>query len=542
MVAFFVLSFTLAGTPRKSNLAGQARAMLGAELSGVPARAQLRMKVRRGDRVIAYVGAPEKLFVGDAVVAAGYHRWTDEKAARFSDWLGYDHGFTLRDVHVWSRPVPLMSVWPQTNAAGTNPRALFLGGIVALSPSDGRTILLAGANPGHEDPEGDIGRAPLVSATPPPSSAVSRQRHQVSAPNLGAPSAAAARTLVVAASSRPSDEGVGVPDVIAHADWGTAIAKRIVATAELEADGGYVAHQARIVAQADSLLERMRVASVPGTALLGFDFPIGVPRAYADRAGIKNFATWLRELDPNAAVFQVATHVSEVSIGRPFFPRNVTEKSPGLKGQFRAALGLSADESLRRCDAAHEQRVAASEMFWTLGPKAVGKATLAGWRDAIKPALSQQERRCAIWPFDGPLFELIDRVDVVIVETYPAEFYRRLGLQIGTPGHSKTNPDARRAAAPQLLAWCTEHGVVPDDGLVGQIMDGFGPSKDGEDPFDAVVGLLGMIATVSAQTEPELPDDTAVREVEGWMFGQRAGPSTAAIDTEYSRRPLGGPS
>ena len=109
----------------------------------------------------------------------------------------------------------------------------------------------------------------------------------------------------------------------------------------------------------------------------------------------------------------------------------------------------------------------------------------------------------------------------MIIKTYPAEFYRRLGLRIGTAGHAKTSPDARRAAAPALLGFCSEHGIVPDDELAGQILDGFGPGRDGEDPFDAVVGLLGMIATVRT-APPGLPDDAAVRQCEGWIFGQAA--------------------
>ena len=289
-----------------------------------------------------------------------------------------------------------------------------------------------------------------------------------------------------------------------------------------------------MVAQDGALAQRMRVPGSPKTSLLGFDFPIGVPRAYAARSGIENFATWLRGLDVGVPLFTVADDLGEVSIERPFFPRNVTEKSPGLKGQFRAALGLTAQESLRRCDSAHTERGAASEIFWTLGPKAVGKATLAGWREALTPALSDRRRQVAIWPFDGALSELLDVFDVVIVETYPAEFYRRLGLRIGTIGHSKTSPEARRAAAPPLLAWCRDNGVVPHDELVGQILDGFGSGSDGEDPFDAVVGLLGIIATVRRGSEPDLPDDPAVRQIEGWMFGQ---PAPSLLPRTPTRRP-----
>ncbi|MEJ7570433.1 MAG: hypothetical protein WKF41_19490, partial [Gaiellaceae bacterium] len=53
------------------------------------------------------------------------------------------------------------------------------------------------------------------------------------------------------------------------------------------------------------------------------------------------------------------------------------------------------------------------------------------------------------------------------------------------------------------------------------IEDGFGPSKGGEDPFDAVAGLFGMMATLSLGGEPPLPADDAVRDIEGWMFGRR---------------------
>ena len=149
---------------------------------------------------------------------------------------------------------------------------------------------------------------------------------------------------------------------------------------------------------------------------------------------------------------------------------------------------------------------------------------------ALKPALSDQRRQVPqSGPLTAPLSELLDKLrrrdrrDVSGRVLPPP-----LGLRIGTIGHSKTSPEARRAAAPPLLAWCSDNGVVPDDELVGQILDGFGPGSDGEDQFDAVVGLLGMIATVRRGSEPDLPDDPAVRQIEGWMFGQPAPSSLPA--------------
>ena len=137
--------------------------MLSARLSGV--KAQLRMQVRPGDRVIAYVGALERLFVGDAGVERGYHRWREDEAARFPDWLGYDHGITLVAVRVWPRAVPLMSVWPHMIGARTNPKALWFGGVIKLLPSDGRAILAAGVGGSNEAPE-DQGTARADSANP----------------------------------------------------------------------------------------------------------------------------------------------------------------------------------------------------------------------------------------------------------------------------------------------------------------------------------------------------------------------------------------
>jgi hypothetical protein len=139
----------------------------------------------------------------------------------------------------------------------------------------------------------------------------------------------------------------------------------------------------------------------PGAQVAERRFPIGVPRAYALRAGITNFADWFRTIDLDWPFFTVADDIAEVSTARPFFPRQIAIKTPGIKERYREALGLTADDALRQTDRAHCARRAASEMFWTLGPAAVGKATLAGWRDTIRPALAESGRRYSIWPFDG---------------------------------------------------------------------------------------------------------------------------------------------
>jgi hypothetical protein len=311
------------------------------------------------------------------------------------------------------------------------------------------------------------------------------------------------------------------PEWIGHADWGSAPAKCVVATAQLR-DGVYVAHAPRQVAAAGGLLERMHVAAdARAMTLLGFDFPIGLPRAYAEQAGIRNFSAWFAGLDIGSSFFEIAGDLDDVSLERPFFPRNISLKSPGIKQRFRARLGLSASASLRLCDRADGAGGAASEMFWSLGPQAVGKATLSGWRDMLRQAFSEPGRSYAIWPFDGRLFALLAVCDAVIVESYPADAYRRLGLRMGAPHTAKTSQRDRRADAGRIHRWCEDVHVALDEALAQEVNDGFGPSRAGEDRFDAVVGLLGMISTIRTGREPPLPDDPAVRKVEGWMFGRQ---------------------
>ncbi len=129
------------------------------------------------------------------------------------------------------------------------------------------------------------------------------------------------------------------PGWIAHADWGSAARKRVVVTAE--ASGGtYRIGAARPVAPDGPLTERLGVhLRPPQTALLGFDFPIGVPRRYAELAGIGHFTSWLRDLPADAPVFEVAGTLDEVTVVRPFFPRSIRVPSPGIKGAFHTALG-----------------------------------------------------------------------------------------------------------------------------------------------------------------------------------------------------------
>ena len=123
----YIVHFTKGGAKLKTGLARQARDLLRLGLWGVPPTAQLKMNARRGDGVLVAIGAPDRLFVGDAVVAFGYHRFSEEEAARFPSTLSYDIGLSLTQVRVWPRALPVMAVWPKTGAAVSNPGALWFG-------------------------------------------------------------------------------------------------------------------------------------------------------------------------------------------------------------------------------------------------------------------------------------------------------------------------------------------------------------------------------------------------------------------------------
>ena len=89
------------------------------------------------------------------------------------------------------------------------------------------------------------------------------------------------------------------------------------------------------------------------------------------------------------------------------------------------------------------------------------------------------------------------------------------------PGASKQRQADRRAATASLLTRSFKYGILFSDAMRGALADGFGPLKRGEDPFDAALGLLGMIEVVDGRRAAA---PTFIEEVdsEGWILGQAA--------------------
>ncbi|MFM7419576.1 MAG: hypothetical protein ACKO54_07710, partial [Alphaproteobacteria bacterium] len=197
----------------------------------------------------------------------------------------------------------------------------------------------------------------------------------------------------------------------------------------------------------------------------------------------------------------------------------------GIKGMTRAAhaaaLGLPDAAGLSRlCDRATVERPAGAPVFWTLGANQSGKAAISAWRDWLAPALAAGAP-FRLWPFAGALHELLRPGQLAIAEVYPAEALRHLGLKLAG---SKRAEAPRRAIAPALRAAMAALNVSPDAALAEAITSGFGTDAAGEDRFDSLIGLLGLIGVVDGKRPDFIPPDPMIRTWEGWVLGQTALP------------------
>ena len=116
------------------------------------------------------------------------------------------------------------------------------------------------------------------------------------------------------------------------------------------------------------------------------------------------------------------------------------------------------------------------------------------------------------------------RERLVVAETYPAEVYRHLCLAVRKSGRSKRRQSDRAADGTAMHNWARTSRVRLTSRLDGEIADGFGGTNDGEDRFDAVVGLLGMLDVVLGNLPSGEPEDDTTR-IEGWILGQPAAAS-----------------
>jgi hypothetical protein len=312
--------------------------------------------------------------------------------------------------------------------------------------------------------------------------------------------------------------------IVAHADWSTSASKRWMAQARRQADGKYLCEAPQPVERANTLLDALRQASGPaGCALVGFDFPIGLPLAYARRAGITDFLTnlpWFGK-DQWVNFYEPAATPEQITLFRPFYPARA---GSARQKHLVDRLGLDHSTNLRRsCERAHPDRRAACPLFWTLGAQQVGKAAISGWKEVLVKPTGIPDF-VSIWPFSGRLEELIRPRRVVVAETYPAEFYAHLGVTFTRHRGNRSGKrvqHGRKTNAEALRSWADRSGVILSPALHADIQDGFGAAPDGEDRFDAVVGLFGMLNIAIGHRILEEPLDESIRLVEGWILGEQ---------------------
>lgn len=303
-------------------------------------------------------------------------------------------------------------------------------------------------------------------------------------------------------------------DRLVHSDWSIAPSKRWTAVAARSQHGWLVGSLARTPPRSEFLnflFDRER------KTLAGFDFPIGLPSYYLSKMKLE-FRQLLSapDSDRTRRFFTPVETLADICSSQPFYR---THPRGGRHTDLLRGLGCeSFIDLLRECDRKTTNRSRAESIFWTVGAKQVGKAALSGWQDILIPAL---EREARLWPFDGPLASL-DSNMLTIAETYPGEAYQHIGMKRTV---RKRSEEGRKTAGEAMLAWASRHDVRFVQTIKRSIRHGFGERKDGEDPFDAVAGLCGMIEVADGR-RAEAPHPTIFSQrSEGWILGQIDVPS-----------------
>jgi hypothetical protein len=313
----------------------------------------------------------------------------------------------------------------------------------------------------------------------------------------------------------PNTSRVSVERIV-HCDWSTSPKKRWMSRAGWDGQA-YIITAPEHVGDLATFFSRLRNGlNAKERLFVGFDFPIGLPKAYADKVGVTDFLEVLPKFGTGvwSRFYDKCMTDEEISLYRPFYPYTPDGAS---QERLTNGLGLTMDQLLRECERATEDRGSASQLFWTLGGKQVGPAAISGWRDLLAPAIGSGTNSPGFWPFQGDLPELFKNHSTVVAETYPAEGYRHLHFP-NVWGSKRRKPD-RKARRNEFRAWSTERHVVFDNATLQQIDDGFGPSKDGDDPFDALVGLCSMVDVVLGHRVAGGPNPNRFK-VEGWILGQ----------------------
>lgn len=286
------------------------------------------------------------------------------------------------------------------------------------------------------------------------------------------------------------------------ADWSKSRRKREVYAADV------ARREVRRLAgpwTAGGVIEAARKAAGGGSALATFDAPIGVPISYWQKLrqissfpdGVGSFPAWLPEALKTPRYFDNARSPWDWRIEQPFFAI-----APGAGGRrvWEDTLKRAGVATLRRAD----ELTRAKPVFVTSGiPGTAGSGARELWKelghmlgapdavDRAKDPVGSTGADFTIWPFDGPLDELLATNTVVVGEIYPRVAYAltlsredagaRTPLQI-----AKTRRDVRQAALADLQShpWRSEYAVRLND---------LDAATNNEDCFDALFTATGLL-------------------------------------------------
>jgi hypothetical protein len=83
--------------------------------------------------------------------------------------------------------------------------------------------------------------------------------------------------------------------------------------------------------------------------------------------------------------------------------------------------------------------------------------------------------------------------------------------------NSKGDIRVRKRCGPALFNWARSANVTLSPELTSAVETGF---PDGDDAFDAAIGLFGMLEVLLNRRTSGESNDERVTKLEGWIFGQ----------------------
>ena len=137
-VAHFLFNCVGRDAMTGSEARDRAAAFLGARMWGVDDDEPHRDALAAGDLALIYLGSPQRLFIGRAVLASAVRAWTPFEAPLYPGSAGA--GVLLAEVEDWDPPVPMETVLSRIPPSEKS-KADFLRGVVRITADEYETTL-----------------------------------------------------------------------------------------------------------------------------------------------------------------------------------------------------------------------------------------------------------------------------------------------------------------------------------------------------------------------------------------------------------------